>query len=1121
MTASELQKIGPYKILATLGRGGMGVVYRGQHESTGEPAAVKAVRVPHESLLASIRREIDALARVQHPGIVRILAAGAQDGLPWYAMELLDGLTLRAYGQKLKALRAALNIVRRICAPLAFLHGEGLVHCDLKPDNILICGDDRPVLVDFGLMSQFSARENREALDIGEFMAGTLNYMAPEQLRGEFVDARADIYSLGCILYELVTGELPYAGNSAAQLLSARANSRLRRPAQIVSGLPAELDELIMRMLAEDPVERIGYAADVAAALLPLCAPEQQTGKLPRSRDYLYRSRFYGRTYALHKINRALTRLKSRKGGLVLIGGESGIGKTRLAIEVARTAKYEALTVLTGECAQPLQSTGKAQSSAPLQALKRPLQLIADHCREYGRAETEKLLGPRGKLLARYEPALADLPGQDSYPEPAELPGDAARRRLFEYIAETFNALAREKPLLLIIDDLHWADDLTLGLLEFLVSEGGLSRMSLLVLGLYRSESISAELRQLTDSKKSLNLMLGRLKGSALASMVGDMLAIKAPPPAFVQFLERQSEGNPFFVAEYLQAVVRAGLIYRDGRGYWQIAEQGASERVYENWPIPGSLRGILLQRLNGLSDTASRLVALASVFGREVESRLLARAARISEQQLFTELDEMLRGQIMAEADGRVRFTHDQLREIAYAQIASEQRNRLHHTVAESIEALRTEARDEHLGVLAYHWEQAGNVGKAQHYYLAAARQALSLYAPREAERLYRAYLGFIEYPTPEGIKARYELGANVLRYSGRIKEAISEIKYALMEAEILGDLSGQAMSLQGLGNIHIDLGELENALDFYQRAHAIYVRRDDRHGQALALSGIGITDWFQGRFAEACNNYERAVTMLREVGDRRFEGITLNRLAIIKIEQDELAEAQSIMERALALLIGAGDRRNQATVLTNIGMINIEVGRLTVAANYMEQALSLAREIGDRLIEGIPLLNLANIRREQGCPAAAAQLYEEALTIFRQIGDQLNQSETICSMATLARQAHGDYARAQQLAESALAITKKLKSAHNTAACLCELGHVALAQGRSAHQELTEAEALVAGAHLGNQASIGKAIAKLTRAVNARTAGTPLYRGECREDFPVALMKWIREEFTTETQR
>jgi hypothetical protein len=246
-------------------------------------------------------------------------------------------------------LRAILTVIRRLCGPVGYLHGEGLVHRDLKPANVLVRADGLPVVVDFGLTAHSGAGQGREALEETGILSGTVAYMAPEQIRTELVDARADLYSMGCILYELLAGRPPFRDASPRGVLEKHLLAQPQPPSQFVEGLPEGLDELVLRLLEKEPRARLGHASDLAAALERLGAEGGAlSGPLPRA--YLYRPGFAGREAVLGTLEGYLDRLDEPRGGLVLIGGESGVGKTRLALELGRKATGAGVRVLTGEC---------------------------------------------------------------------------------------------------------------------------------------------------------------------------------------------------------------------------------------------------------------------------------------------------------------------------------------------------------------------------------------------------------------------------------------------------------------------------------------------------------------------------------------------------------------------------------------------------------------------------------------------------------------------------------------------------------------------------------------------------------------------------------------------------
>jgi predicted ATPase len=1218
------QAIGSWRILDLLGQGGMGVVYRAVQVQSGKSAALKTVRVPSAGLLQSLRREIHALSRIRHPGVVRILDEGLEDGVPWYAMELLEGKTLRQTCDQLAAaapegsasgpsagaapkpkwwtqslvettsqaphksvgptgllvsglaapepglplqpaaklrlpaaggaLGSVLTLMRRLCEPLAFLHGEGIVHCDLKPENVLIRPDGRPVLMDFGLAGRFSAQLSREELELWGAGGGTVAYMAPEQGRGELVDARADLYSLGCILYELLTARRPFVGASPVQVLHQHFAMAPIAPSELVDGVTPELDALVLRLLAKDARKRLSHADDLAAALAGLGAQDGLAASGPKPRAYLYRPGFAGREAPLRQLEEALSKLERGSGALVLIGGESGVGKTRLVLELARQSRLRRIQVLTSECT----SVGAPE---PLHALRGPLQQVADRCRERGLTETERLLGARGKLLALYEPALAGLPGQEAYPEPVELPAEAARLRLYSYLTETFTALAEDRAVLLVLDDLQWADELTLGWLEFLLRGGHLGArraVALLVLGTYRTEESSAALQKLLQAPGATGLELGRLGTTEVGAMVSDMLALSPPPEDFVSFLTRHSEGNPFFVGEYLRTALAEGLLYRNAAGQWEVAapepgEERSAQTVYEALPLPRSIQELVGRRLEGLSAAGRQLVEAAAVLGREVEEPLLLGMARESGAEELETLGELIARQVLQESEaGRLRFVHDKIREVAYGQLAEDRRQKLHRAAAEAVETCDVKERDEHLASLGHHWEQAGEAEKARPCYLAAARQAKRRYAHREAERLYRAYQRLVEEPTRESIEARNEFGADILSLQGQNQEALEQLGQACEEARAMGDLTGHGAALVRMGRVHRNVGRIEQGRGLYEQALAVFRELGDRRSEAKSLGNIGITYVLVGRFEQAadllvqalaiCREqddrggialnlhdlgsvyqmqarleearalFEQAIPLAREAGDLRLEALCLNSIARLHELQNRVEEALALVERSIAILREIGDRRLEASSLGHLASLEMHAGRLDRAAALYEQALTLQRQVGDGRGQGVISANYGLLCLQRGEVEQARSLLQQALELERQAGDRRAESLTLVNSAALERRA-GELHEAERLLERAEPLLREIGDSLHLALGLCERGHLELARGRPAAALLQQVEELAVALGLAPRSEPGQDVSRLRQAVEAFEASRPLFRGELVEDLPEGLRRHLIE--------
>jgi serine/threonine protein kinase/tetratricopeptide (TPR) repeat protein len=1166
----------------------MGVVYRAEHMHSRALAAVKTVSVPHGHAVASIRREIQALAQVDHPGVVRIVDEGLIGGVPWYAMELLEGVTLRQLSSRSKdaqesftrtlmsepggsaefgstgprwrwwahalepvlgedeqptvgpagfalnptipaptrvqALSVAdsVNIIRRLCAPLAYLHGEGIVHRDLKPENILVSRAGDPVLVDFGLVTQYWRRESREVLEVDSATAGTIAYMSPEQLRGELVDARADLYALGCILYELLTGRHPFQGRTLLEVAQGHLETVPDPPSELADGIPRELDTLVLRLLAKQPRERIGHADDVAAVLATIFQVGADEPVGPKPRAYIYRPGFIGRADTLRSLERLLLATTRGHGGIALVLGESGVGKTRLAMEVAREAERRSMFVLTGDCV-PSVAVEQGQGSAAFGPFRAMLERIADRCHEKGQRETDRLFGQRGSLLAPYAPGLGRQLNI-AHDRPADLSRDDVRSKVFDAFAGLFRAVAAQRGALLILDDVQWADEHTLAFIQDVLERRRFTDQRVMIVATCRSDELSVPLQALAAAPEVHKILLQRFDETAVADMVADMLALDEAPPSLVRYLVRQSEGIPFFVAEYVRAAVTEGLLARDEHGRWIVADrQDSDPDPFESLEIPGSLREVVGRRIDSLSPGARQLAEVASVLGREVDGVLLAGVSAMSGAELMGWINQVLARQVMEEhGPERFRFAHDIVREVTYERIPEDRRAELHRTAALAIDAQRVRG-DGQLAVLAYHWERAGQTQKARDCYLSAARVCLGRYERGEAERLYRAYLALVEQPTPETIAARNELAVEVLALQGRNQEALPMHQQALNEAQLIGDLEGQAMSLLGMTAVYRDTGHMEGARQSCEHAVNILRQAEDPWLEAMTLSHLAAIMWEQGHLDDALSTCLDALETHRQVGNGHWEGITLSRLAGIYLDQGQVAEALEAALEALESLRAVGDRRWEGITLGRLGAIYRWLGQDDNAVKALEDALVIHRDMGDRRYEAIAMSTLAALHRDAGRIELAREVFEADLEKHREVDDRLHQATTLREYAVLERLAAGDFEKARRYLDVATSIFRQVGNVMGVALCLCERGHLAIARGEDGRKYLQEIQGLDFKAHITTHSELGRALGRLGRAVRASELKAELMRGDAVEDVPDGLMAWLREaehraESTTE---
>ena len=504
--------------------------------------------------------------------------------------------------------------------------------------------------------------------------------------------------------------------------------------------------------------------------------------------SYLYRPRLAGRAAELAGL---WSRIQATRSGTtnaaIYVAGESGCGKTLLVNELARQATLAGMTVVAGEC-RPIvgESTTVDPRDAPLHPFRPLLRTIADHCRSGGPAVAKRILGSWAKLLARHEPALENVPGQEEMPDSRALNGEAARDRLLGALREILLAFAAEKSLLLVLDDLQWADELSLTFLRSLPAEV-LEGAPLVVLGTYRSDELSPELKAVIDAPAAVCVTLGRLDTDAVSSMVADMLGMVQAPPVLTAFLLRVSEGNPFFVAEYLRAATAEGILVRE-RGQWHLPGlTDGSESAYDRLRLPRSISGLVSRRLAGLSQAARALVTGAAILGRSGEVAVLAGMGNIAPEQLAEPLAELAARQVLDVTADRYSFVHDKIREAAFDYIAEADRAALHRDAAEALERL---SADPDAFQLASLYRTAGRADKAFAYARLAGRRAIEAGAFRDARVHLQVALSIAEAQSGAlpGLDAQERgqlrrLLGEALVVSGELKQGIDTLHRACEE--------------------------------------------------------------------------------------------------------------------------------------------------------------------------------------------------------------------------------------------------------------------------------------------------------------------------------------------------
>ena len=740
---------GRYRVEGFLGRGGRKRVYRARDVEGGEREVAVAVYDTEdvaETVLARARREARAMLKLgEHPHIVRVLDSGEDGGVPFIVSEYVGGGDLQGTlddcaGRQLDV-EQAVAIAMDMCRALEHAHSRGIIHRDLKPANVWLGDDGAARLGDFGLATDRSSRAAVEGM-----LVGTVAYLPPEQALGRSSDARSDLYSLGAMLYELLTGEPPFPGEDAVAIIGRHLSAQPVAPSKHRPEVPAALDRVVLDLLSKSPDGRPASAAEARRAL---AAAAEDVGRAEPGEESsnpleaLARGVFVGRDAELEEMRGLLEDALAGQGRLLLLSGDPGIGKTRTADQLSTYARVRGARVYSGRCHE-----GDGQPPYwPWAEALRGYVLDADP------VGLRWQLGSRAADVAQIVPELAERLGDVG--EPPDMGTEQARFRIFDSFAAFLAGASGARPLMLVLDDLHWADEPSLLLLRFVARR--LADTGLLLIGAYRDvelgrhHPLAETLGDLAGVDGTRRIALHGLEPKGIADYIELTAGVDRPPPDLADAIRDQTGGNPFFIGE----VVR--LMAAEGR----LGEADGRREV----TIPQGVREVIGRRLDRLSEAANEVLRIAAVCGREFRLDVLDRVCDRPLPEIEAALREAVANRLVdesAERPGRFAFYHALVRETLQAEVPAARRVRLHKRIAKALESVYEGELDDHLGELAHHFLEAGplgDVGCAVDYATRAADAAEGRLAYEDAALLYAKAIDALELAPEPNAEPRLAL--------------------------------------------------------------------------------------------------------------------------------------------------------------------------------------------------------------------------------------------------------------------------------------------------------------------------------------------------------------------------
>lgn len=779
-----------YHLEDELGQGGMGMVYRATDTLLERPVAVKVLSraEPDSQGRSRLLAEARSAAKLNHPNIVAIYDAGKVDQVPFVVMELVQGVTLSEL--KLAQIDQALKLTADVCAALNHAHQAGIIHRDVKPENVILTDSNVVKLMDFGLA--FDPARSR--LTSEGALLGTMAYLAPELILGQPATPQSDLYALGVMLYEMAAGQPPFEGDNTAVLLTNHLHAPVVPPSAHNPAIPPMLDALVVDLLRKDPAQRPPSAEAVLGRLEEIRQPAPTEADIPLVSevptasllDRIARGRLVSRTEQLAQATQLWLRTLTDQAGMLLISGEPGIGKTRLARAIIAQARIGGATILQGGCYEFEATT--------------PYLPLAEALRDWvHQADDDTLVdtvGSKAAELARLAPEIESRLG--TLPPSQDLGAEDQRLRLFDNVARFLDKLAGNKGLLLFVDDLHWADQGTLALLSYLMRR--LSQSPILILAGYREveldrhHPLAEALVQWNRQRQVERIQLTRFTIDETNKLIATLFGQERVSDEFASAIYRETEGNPFFIEEVMKALVDQGQIYWLD-DHWERDE-------LEILAIPQSIKEAIGRRLNRLSSLCIEILHTAAVIGKDFPYPLLAEIASQSEVEIFGGLEEAISAQLIEPVGSETFiFTHDKIREVLYNEILNIRRNRLHHQIAEAIETGRAGELAMQIEALAYHTIAAGVLDKGLAYARQAAEHASNKFAFQEALEYYRQ--------------------ANECAIS-------------------LRDESAQATIYEAMGDIYATTGPMTTAIDYYQQAISMLDDAESRASIQVKAGGV-----------------------------------------------------------------------------------------------------------------------------------------------------------------------------------------------------------------------------------------------------------------------------------------
>ncbi len=1060
-------------------------------ERGGQRFALKLIH-PHMrsglAVHARFEREAEIGKRVVHENVVRTYDAGSAAGREFLVMDYVDGQTLAELVAELQRVPEQLvrGIARAVAAGLGAIHAAGAVHRDVKPSNVLITGDHEVKVMDLGLA--YLAGEAGKLSRTGAFL-GSVAYASPEQFRGKdaALDGRSDLFSLGVVLYELLTGEHPFVADDMAGTIQAVLTATPRRLGRLNPQVSPFLEEVVHVLLAKERDDRFASAEaflrvldqgesgawwkDRAAALRRSSGRALRRIRVPRDTDV------YGRDDELATLRALFDQADGGDGQVVVLEGEAGIGKTRLVDELVARLGDDGRDFHFLHGSYPPGAVGVA-AGAFAQAYRELL----------GEEDLEEALLRHLPDTPSLVPSFAAMMRGVAARDGAAALGSEALRTLSVLLTRAF---AAERTTVLLIDDLHFAGEAARGLFAALALAA--PRHRLLLVGTTRPMPSSRWTKDLEQLPHAAALRLTRLGPNDLAKLLVDAFRSERLASDLSMKIAQKSDGNPFFALEIIRGLKEGQFLTRRPDGSW------VSTQLIEEITIPESVTDLVRARISDLSEEDQELLEVAACCGFEFRADWVAETLGLARIPFLRRLGKIERTHRVVRAVGpRFVFDHHQIQEALYAGLSEPLREEYHAELAAALERLSGGARDGAVDAQICHHYLRGKQGDAALPYLRSALDHLAararhhdvvaiataaLEAPGlltgddRCELLLRqaARLGSLGRRDAESAACEEALAlagtpalrsrALVMRSRNRLltsafEGAQADGEEALALAREAGDRLREFHAQTAVASVISRVGHYRESVDLHTQCADLAREIENEEAVAIALGNCASGLSLLGEHEQAFELHEQVVAHHERGDDRDALAGALVNIAQVAQRLNRFGDSLALAERGLDLAQQVGNRMWAGNACMALGNTSQNLGRYEDARDWQERGLAIMVELGNREGEAGTLINMGTISAFLGEKQRARDLLTRGRELARAVGQRQYETVALSGLAGIADKEE----EALAIRLEALALNREMSLLPAVAGSLLSIGQleVRLARGDSAAARFDEALAL-----------------------------------------------------------